>query len=349
MTTDIIDLRSDTVTQPTDAMREAMYRAEVGDDVVGEDPTINRLEARCAELLGKEAALFVPSGTFGNQCAILTHCRSADEVIISENAHIIIHEAGAAALLSRVQFRTIPAADGYRVTADQVTSRIRQGDDIHYPRTGLICLEQATAGGTLYDMETLQSIYAVAQRHGIPMHMDGARLFNAAVALNVEPAAMAACTDTVCICLSKGLCAPVGSLLAGSAEFIDHARKNRKRMGGGMRQAGFLAAAGLIALDDMRLRLDEDHQNARLLASLLAETPGVTLLAQPEISMVFFRIPSDINEQRLVETLESNGLVTYPPEDGEWRFVTHHPLTAKDMRRAMDILRHSLIECAATP
>ena len=339
-----MDVRSDTVTQPTQAMREAMYRAEVGDDVVGEDPTVNRLEAYTAELLGKQAALFVPSGTFANQCAVLTHTRSADEVIISEGAHIIIHEAGAAALFSRVQFRTVPGIDGYRITPDAVAARIRVGDDIHYPRTGLICLEQATAGGTLYDMETLRGIHAVAQRHGVPVHMDGARLFNAAVALDVQPEEIAATADSVCICLSKGLCAPVGSLLAGTREFIDRARKNRKRMGGGMRQAGFLAAAGLLALTDMRLRLAEDHDNARLLARLLAEIPGVTLSAQPDISLVFFRLPAHIDEAVMVEALKTQGCIAYPPEAGEWRFVTHHPLTADDMHSLAATLRNCIDE-----
>jgi len=328
----IIDLRSDTITLPTREMRDAMYNCEVGDDVLREDPTVNELERYAAELLGKEAALFVPSGTFANQCAIMTHTCSSDEVIVCEDAHIIQHEAGASALLSRVQLRVIVPENRKYMCAGEIERRIRVGDDIHYPRTGLICLEQATAYGNLYPVAELKKIRKLSIKHGVPIHIDGARLFNAAVALGVEASKLAACTDSVSVCLSKGLCAPVGSLLVGTKEFIEKARRNRKIMGGGMRQAGFLAAAGLIALKTMTKRLDEDHRNARLLAQLLAGIEGISVDRTPEINMVFFRNTSGvISDARLFNALTRKGILTYAPEAGEFRFVTHYGISEDDI------------------
>jgi threonine aldolase len=336
--TKTIDLRSDTVTQPTRAMREAMLTCEVGDDVLGEDPTINRLEARAAALLGKEAALFVPSGTFGNQCALATHINAGDEVLLSEGAHIVVHECGAAAYLAGAQLRCIPPSNGSRLTVADLQPRLRVGDDIHIPRTGLICVEQATAFGELYGLADLQAIYAFAGAAGVPVHLDGARLFNAALALDVSPAALAACADSVTFCLSKGLCAPVGSLLVGTRAFIAKARRRRKLMGGGLRQAGFLAAAGLVALDTQVARLADDHRHARLLADLLTRIPGVTLSREPAINMVFVRTASPQDPAQTLAALTAQGVLTYAPENGEWRFVTHQGIEETDVRLAAQVL-----------
>jgi threonine aldolase len=319
------DLRSDTVTQPTPAMRRAMASARVGDDVLGEDPTVNALEAAAARLLGKPAALFVPSGTFANQCAIMTHARSGEEVILAERCHIVQHEAGGAALLSRVQLRPASPGSPHLLAAD-AAARLR-GEDIHYPRTGLICVEQATSDGTVAPLAELDAIRRLAAKAGVPVHMDGARLFNAALALGVAPAALARRADSVAVCLSKGLCAPVGSLLAGSRDFVARARKNRKVLGGGMRQAGILAAAGLVALREVRPRLGEDHAKARLLASLLRGL-GVDVVREPDISMVFARgLPADLHRR-----LASKGFKLYPPEGGLHRFVAHQQLPEAGVR-----------------
>ncbi|MBN1334706.1 MAG: aminotransferase class I/II-fold pyridoxal phosphate-dependent enzyme [Deltaproteobacteria bacterium] len=330
-----IDLRSDTVTLPTPAMRQAMATAELGDDVIGEDPTVRALEADAARLLGKEAALFVPSGTFANQCALLTHCASGDEVVVSEQAHVVVHEAGAAALLARVQVRALAPANGRWPTAVEVARRIRVGDDIHLPRTGCVWLEQATSCGEIMPPVDLAAVARVAHRHKVPVHVDGARFLNAAVALDVDPARLAAPVDSLSLSLSKGLCAPVGSLLVGRSAFVDAARRNRKRMGGGMRQAGVIAAPGRVALADMVSRLAEDHANARLLAGLIGQIPGVVITREPAINMVFWRIDRErIDWNRLRARLASEGVLTYPPEDGEMRFVTHHPITEADVRAA---------------
>lgn len=316
-----VDLRSDTVTWPTPAMRRAMAEAEVGDDVCGEDPTVNRLEAESARLTGKEAALFVPSGTFANQCALLTHCASGDEVLLAERCHIVQHEAGAAALLARAQLRTLSPGSPHLLPED-VAPRLRPEGDVHYPRTGLVCVEQATGDGTVVPLAVLEAVRAAAG--SVPVHMDGARLFNAAAALGVEPAAVARTADSVMFCLSKGLCAPVGSLLCGTADFIERARRNRKRMGGGMRQAGVLAAAGLVALREVRPGLAEDHAKARRLAALLRGLKGVDVLREPEINLVFCRLPGLRGTgTALSEALRAKGFRVYPDEGGVFRFVTH--------------------------
>lgn len=320
-----LDLRSDTVTWPTPAMRKAMAEAEVGDDVCGEDPTVNRLEAESARLTGKEAALFVPSGTFANQCALLTHCGSGDEVILAERSHIVQHEAGAAALLSRVQLRTASSASSH-ILPEDVGPRLRPEGDVHYPKTGLVCVEQATSDGTVVPLKVLQQVRKAAGT--VPVHMDGARLFNAAAALGVEPAAVARTADSVMFCLSKGLCAPVGSLLCGSADFIERARRNRKRMGGGMRQAGVLAAAGLVALREVRPDLAEDHAKAKRLAALLRAVRGVSVLREPDINLVFCRLPGlKGSGESLAAALRKKGIRIYGDEGGVFRFVTHRWVT----------------------
>jgi threonine aldolase len=258
-------------------MREAMFKAEVGDDVYDEDPTMKKLEKYAAEVVGKEDALFVPSGTFGNQLSIFTHCERGNEVILDDSCHVVVHEVGAASVIAGVQLRTIKSDKGVMSPQD-IQNRIRkEEDDLHFPSTGLICLENAHSNGRVLPLENMKEISEIAHENGIPVHLDGARVFNAATYLDVDPKEITQYCDSVMFCLSKGLCAPVGSLLAGSKDFIQKAKKKRKLMGGGLRQAGFLAAAGLIALEKMRFRLKEDHENARYLGERLSEIPEISL------------------------------------------------------------------------
>lgn len=332
-----IDLRSDTVTQPTQEMREAMYRAQVGDDVYGDDPTMNELERKAAEMLGKEAALFMASGTMGNAVAVMSHIQRGNEVILSDTAHIVAHEVGGAAVLSQAFIRTLHFKDGL-FDAEQIRAAIRDRSNIHYPYTGLICVEEPLATGKVVPLERLQQVYKMAKEENIPVHMDGARIFNAATVLGVDVKEIAACTDSVMFCLSKGLCAPVGSMLVGSKEYIERARRNRKMLGGGMRQCGFLAAAGLIALEVMTKRLQEDHDNAKYMAQRLQKMPGVTLdMNSVEINMVFFKLdaPKEVIDSLPEKMLEA-GVKINGIEDGEFRFVTTHDTSREDIDRALD-------------
>ncbi|MBO8165833.1 MAG: low-specificity L-threonine aldolase [Kosmotoga sp.] len=326
-----IDVRSDTVTTPTEEMRKAMYEAEVGDDVYGDDPTVNRLEALAAEMVGKEAALFVPSGTFGNQLALLTHTKRGDEVIVPDSNHIFVHEVGAAAVIASVQLRTIESPNGMP-SIEKLRASIR-GKDIHYPDTGLICMENAHSSGRVLPLEYLESVKKLADEFSIPVHLDGARIFNAAIASKVDVKKIAATADSVMFCLSKGLAAPVGSILAGSKKFIEKARKGRKLMGGGMRQAGILAAAGIVALEKMIDRLEEDHENAKLLAEMLSEIPGLQLMKdQLDINMVYFSLETH-EPDLVIKEMKRAGIKINPPEGGMYRLVTN-----KDVVRA-DILK----------
>lgn len=284
----IINLRSDTVTQPTQAMREAMYRAEVGDDVMGDDPTINRLEKEAAEVLGKEAAMFVPSGTMGNQVSLMAHTQRGDAVISGEGYHIVSNEAGGHAVMSAVCANILPTIDG-RMAPEDIQAALTDDSNVHIPQTGLISLENATSMGTVVPLSEMKEIYRIGQRAGIPVHLDGARLFNAATALGVDVKEITQYCDSVMCCLSKGLCAPVGSMVAGSKQFIHRARRHRKMLGGGMRQAGFLAAAGLIALHEMPKHLATDHANAKYLAGQLNQIEGFEVeMNHVDIDMVFF-------------------------------------------------------------
>ena len=334
-----IDLRSDTVTMPTDEMRQKMANALVGDDVYSDDPTVNQLEKLAAQMVGKEAALFVPSGTFGNQLALLTHTRRGDEVILEQNAHIVIHEVGGAAVIAGVQLRTIQGNNG-TMDPSLVEKAIRP-DDIHMPRTGLICVEEAHGCGAVVSIDNLKAIKDIASRHNIPVHMDGARVFNAATSLKVDVKEITKNCDSVMFCLSKGLCAPVGSMLAGSKEFIDIARKNRKLMGGGLRQAGILAAAGIVALEKMTSRLHIDHENADYMASKLSEIKGINVdFTRRDINMVFFTIDEGLVEDKvLVDTLFDAGIKINGIEDGEYRFVTNNGVTKEDIDFAVNKLK----------
>jgi len=252
------DFRSDTVTHPTPEMLQAAVNAQFGDDVYGDDPTVNHLEAVAARMLGKEAAIFVPSGTFGNQLCILTHTLRGDEIILGRQCHIVVHEAGAASVIAGVQFNFFDDSRDY--PDYKAIEPLIRFDDIHFPRTGLICVENARSNGKVVDLTTLRGIKAMAEKKAIPVHMDGARIFNAAAALKCDVKEIADCADSVMFCLSKGLCAPIGSMVVGTQAFIDKARKNRKIMGGAMRQAGIIAAPGLIAIEKMTQRLTEDHE-----------------------------------------------------------------------------------------
>ncbi|MDR1107800.1 MAG: DegT/DnrJ/EryC1/StrS family aminotransferase [Spirochaetaceae bacterium] len=320
----MIDLRSDTVTQPTAQMRKAMAEAAVGDDVYGDDPTVNELERVGAELAGKEGAVFVPSGTFGNQLALFTWCGRGTEVILGNECHIIQHEAGAASIIAGVQTRPVPAPEG--VLPVETVRRYIRKRDLHAPATSLVCVENAHSLGRVVPLADMDALKALAAEAGLPVHLDGARLFNAALALGVEAREIAARADSVMFCLSKGLCAPVGSLLAGPRDFVREARYKRKIMGGGMRQAGILAAAGLIALRETG-RLAEDHRRAKELARALAAIPGVSLeVDKTEINLVFFSFApaKDPGEaQRITECFAQRHILINPPEEGVFRFATH--------------------------
>ncbi len=331
----VIDLRSDTVTLPTDEMKEAILEAPLGDDVLEEDPTVNKLEELAADIMGKEAALLVPSGTFGNQLALFTHCNRGDEVILSENSHIVQHEVGAASIIAGVQLRTISSQKSY-IIWDEIKSRIREFEDIHFPETKLIELENALSNGDVMPLEDMEIIYENAKKNNINIHLDGARIFNAAIYLNVDVKEITQYTDSVMFCLSKGLAAPVGSILAGTSDFIKKARKKRKVMGGGMRQAGIIAAPGIIALTKMVDRLKEDHENAKRLAAIFAKFEDIfeVDIDRVKINMLFIKIKNSNypeTEKKFINILLKYNILTYPPEGGFIRFVTHKDVTAEDI------------------
>jgi threonine aldolase len=316
-----------------------MAAAEVGDDVYGDDPTINRLEALGAEMLGKEAAVFVPSGTFGNQLALFTWCRRGTEVILGEECHILQHEAGAAAVIAGVQTRAISAPDGV-IRASSLGERLRKAE-LHAPATSLVCLENAHSLGRAVPLAAMDEVRAAADAWGLPVHLDGARIFNAAAALGTEARTIAARADSVMFCISKGLCAPVGSLLAGSREFVREARLKRKIMGGGMRQAGVLAAAGIIALSKMSGRVAEDHRRARELARFLAAIPGIIINPEEvDINIVFFDFPparDPAAAERIAGIFAGEGVRVSPPENGRFRFVTHYWIGDPELERIRGI------------
>lgn len=332
----IIDLRSDTVTHPTPAMRQAMATAPVGDDVYGDDPTVNSLERLAAEVTGKQAALFVTSGTMGNQIALAVWAARGDEVILPDNCHIVAHEAGAAAWLAGAQLRTLPAARGVPMRPDDVERVIRKNTaDLHSPRTALITYENADSDGFVRSLAWMDEIRARADRYRLPVHLDGARLFNAATALDVPAAAICARADSVTFCLSKGLCAPVGSLLCGTRDFVGQARRLRKRLGGGMRQAGILAAAGLLAIREMAPRLADDHARAERLAAALTGIPGVVRVdGQPTINMVWLRLDGyPLDGRSLTARLREAGILINEPDEGLLRLVTHYGVDDDDVAR----------------
>lgn len=336
----MIDLRSDTLTQPTKRMREAIFQATVGDDVYGEDPTINRLEELAAEMLGKESAVFVTSGTQGNQLAVLAYCSPGDEVIVESESHIFFYEGGAISALAGVQPRAVQGIKG-EMNPAAVKSAIRS-EDIHFPDTSLICLENThnRSGGSVVSTENMSAIYDIAQNAGIPVHIDGARLFNAAVASNKKVTDFTQYCDSVQICLSKGLGSPVGSLLAGKKEVIQKARKWRKRLGGGMRQAGFLAASGIISLTEMVDRLREDHEKALRLAEAIEEIKGLTLVNRPDTNIVLINIENtNQTNNEFLENLKREGVLAVSFGEGQIRLTTHYDVSFQDIEQAISALK----------
>lgn len=340
----LIDLRSDTVTKPSPEMREAMFRAEVGDDVYSEDPTVNKLQERVAELLGKEDALFVPSGTMSNQVAIKTHTIPGQEVICEENCHIFNYEAGGPAFNSLVQLRTLKGKYGV-LNIDDIRRSIRP-DNIHAPQTALITIENThnRAGGTIYPIENMRGIYSLASARGIPMHLDGARLLNAVVATGISAKEYSKYFDSVSLCFSKGLGAPVGSVLVGSKEFISKARKYRKIFGGGMRQVGILAAACIYSLDNNVERLVEDHKNARRLAEGLRKLPGIFIdMAQVQTNMVMIHVRHPkFTSESLSKAILEQGLAVLAIDSERIRAVTHLDISAEQIEEAISIFQQNL-------
>jgi threonine aldolase len=331
-----IDLRSDTVTLPSPEMRQAMAAADVGDDVYGEDPTVNLFEARAAAMLGKEAAVFVPSGTMGNLLATLTHTRPGDEIVCGRYAHTYIAEAAGAARMAGVSTWPVPQ-ERASIRPEDVEAGIHPPEDEHYPRTSLVWVEQPNRGWTM-PLTTLAAVARVARGHGLALHMDGARMFNAALALDVAAADIASHVDSVMFCVSKGLGAPVGSVLVGSAEFIRRARRNRKVVGGAMRQAGVLAAAGLYALEHMVDRLAEDHRNATLLADGLRRLGWSIDREHVEMNMFFATPPAGVPLGTLGQRLAERGVLVNSPYAAETqvRLVTHYGLEAEHIERSLE-------------
>lgn len=335
----MIDLRSDTVTKPTQEMREAMYNAEVGDDGYGEDPSVNALEALAAEMTGKEAGMFVTSGTLGNQVAICVHVGRCDEVICDATAHIFGSEAGGISANAGAQVRPIPAVYG-KLTPEQIEDAIRPSK-MNSPRTGLLTVENTHnhAGGTCYSVAELAAIRQVALKHSLPVHMDGARIFNAATAVGTNVKELCQFADSVQFCLSKGLCAPVGSLLVGTRDFIKAARRQRRVMGGGMRQVGVIAAAGIVALKTMTDRLAEDHEHARLLANAIANTRLKIDLSTVQTNIIMMDTASlGVTAAQFISSLSEHCVKASEFGKYKVRMVTHHDVTRNDIEHVMGIL-----------
>ncbi len=340
-----VDLRSDTLTQPTASMRQAMAGAEVGDDVFGEDPTVNRLEEMAAERLGKQAAVFVASGTMGNLVSQLAHCGRGDEMILGNHSHTFFFEQGGSAAVGGIHPRTVPNQPDGKLALEEIETAIR-GDNVHLPRTRLIMLENThnQCSGYPLDADYMKAVGEIARRHGLKIHVDGARIFNAAVALNVDAKDLAAEADSISFCLSKGLAAPVGSMVCGTRDFIKEARRARKLLGGGMRQAGVLAAAGIVALTEMVDRLADDHANAKKLAEGLANTPDISIA--PELvktNIVFFEITRrEMTVAELVNRLDEGGVRMSPSGPNRIRAVTHYHITSEDIDYSLSALSNVL-------
>jgi threonine aldolase len=341
-----IDLRSDTVTLPTPVMRRAIAEAPLGDDVYGEDPTINRLEALAAERVGKEAAMLVVSGTMGNLCGVLAQCGRGEEVAVGDESHIYHYEAGGPSTLGGVAFHVVATLANGQLPLESLAGAIRDSEDSHEAITRLICLENThnRCGGVVLSLEYMRSVHSLAQQHGLRVHLDGARVFNAAVALAVDVREITQHADSVQFCLSKGLAAPVGSILAGDAAFIARARRIRKLVGGGMRQAGIIAAAGIVALEEMVDRLAEDHANARMLAEGLASFPQIAIdLATVQSDIVIFRLrEGQGTPEALARALGERGVLIGGIGRNHLRAVTHYGIDASDIEEALEITRATL-------
>ncbi len=335
----IVDLRSDTITKPTPAMRRAMAEAEVGDDVFGDDPTVKRLEEMAADRLGKEAALFVASGTMGNLVSLLAQCGRGDEVIVGDQAHTYVYEQGGMAALGGIHPRVLRNQPDGTLDLDEIVAAIRDPHNPHFPKSRLITVENThnRCGGSPLTVEYMAALGKLAREHGLLLHLDGARIFNAAIALGVDVKALVADADSLTFCLSKGLAAPVGSVVCGSKAFIAEARRARKVVGGAMRQVGVIAAAGIVALEQMVDRLAEDHENARALAAGLADLPGIRVEEVPvRTNIVYFNmIRPDMDAAHLTARLKEQGVWMLPLGPRRIRAVTNYHVTAADIEAAL--------------
>lgn len=343
-----IDLRSDTVTLPSTAMREAIFAAEVGDDVFGEDPTVNRLEKMAAERMGKEGGLFVASGTMANSVCVLTHCRRGEEVILGDKSHIFVNEAGAMSALGGIHPHTVVNQPDGTMRPEDIEAAIR-GSNVHFPRTRLICLENThnRCSGATLSVEYTDSVAELAKRHGLLVHLDGARIFNAVIALGVDVKELTRGVDSVAFCFSKGLSAPVGSVVCGSGDFIAESRRTRKLLGGGMRQAGVIAAAGIVALEKMVERLAEDHVNAQRLAEGIAQIDGLLIdIAAVQTNIIYFDLVSDrLSVEQFLKRLEQKGIkLLCTGRPARFRMVTHYGIGAEDIDVALAGLREVMKE-----
>lgn len=340
-----IDLRSDTVTLPSPAMREAISQAELGDDVFGEDPTVNELERKVAQRLGKEAGLLVPSGTMGNLVSVLTHCGRGDEVILGDQSHTFYYEAGGISALGGIHPHTIPNQPDGTLHLEDIEAAIRPAD-VHFPPTRLICLENThnRRGGAVLGVDYTDAVADVADRHGLAVHLDGARIFNAAVALGVDVKDLVRGADSVSVCLSKGLAAPVGSVICATEEFIGRARRTRKIVGGGMRQAGIIAAAGIVALDQMVERIKEDHDNAARLARGLAALEGLAIdPGAVQTNLVYFQVNrKGLAASSLVGKLEAAGVRMLALGPDTIRAVTHYGISSDDIDASLETIERIL-------
>ena len=338
-----IDLRSDTVTKPTPEMREAMAEAEVGDDVYGDDPTLNRLEELAASMLGKEAAVFVPSGTMGNLTALMVHCQRGDEAIVGDRSHIYLNEAGGISALGGIIPNPIPNQSDGTLALETILVAIR-AEDIHHPITRLICIEntQNVCGGIPLTLEYTRQVGELAHQHNLFLHIDGARIFNAAAALNVDVKDLAAPADSVMFCLSKGLSAPIGSILVGTKKFISRARHIRKMLGGGMRQVGVVAAAGIISLEKMTKRLGQDHQRAKKLADGLRNIRGINLDEKPPATnMVYFNLAEHVafDEKAICDQMLKHGILVDWASRRRFRLVTHYGVDDSGVEKTIGAFR----------
>ena len=341
------DFRSDTTTHPTEKMRQAMANAKVGDDVYGEDPTVNALEQKAADMLGKERGLYVTSGTMGNLVAVLAHCARGEEAIMGTQGHTFLHEAGGVSAVGGVVIHTVPnQADGTLAMTD-LENALRNPVDAHEPISKLVIIEntQNFCGGVPISLEYTESVAAFARKRGLLLHLDGARIFNAAVALGLPASKLVAPADSITFCLSKGLCAPVGSVLCGDAEFISKARRLRKMLGGGMRQAGIIAAAGIVALDEMVERLAEDHRRATVLGGGLRSMAKVHLTKNsPQTNMVFFKLDESValTTAEFLDAMKQEGLLLMDSGPGEYRMVTHNDITDEGVEVVLEAFRKVL-------
>lgn len=341
-----IDLRSDTVTLPSPAMHEAISRAALGDDVYGEDPTVNRLEQLAAAIVGKEAAVLVVSGTMGNLASVLAHGRRGERLILGDECHIYCYEAGGASALGGLIYDPLPTRPDGTLPLEAIAAAAAASTDPHRAPPGLICLENThnRCGGTVLSPAYMAEVHAIARRHGLPLHLDGARVFNAAVALGVDVQAITRHVDSVQFCLSKGLAAPVGSIVAGSAAFITQVRRMRKLLGGGMRQAGIIAAAGIVALTEMVERLDEDHANARLLAEGLSRIPGIAIdLTRVQTDIVRFDLTDpNVSVADFLAGLQARGVLMGGMGGRTIRAVTHYGISADAVHQATRVVQETL-------